>query len=59
MAAGLALSLGSLFALIPVGVLVILLAGRTLGEEAELRKGLEGYVDYAKRVRFRWLPGVW
>jgi protein-S-isoprenylcysteine O-methyltransferase Ste14 len=59
MSAGMALSLGSLYALIPVGISVLLLAGRTLGEEAELRKGLEGYVDYARRVRFRWFPGLW
>lgn len=59
MSAGMALSLGSLYALIPVGISVLLLAGRTLGEEAELRKGLEGYVDYTKRVRFRWIPGIW
>jgi len=56
---GMALSLGSLYALIPCAILIVLLAGRTLGEEAELRKGLEGYVDYTKRVRFRWLPGIW
>jgi protein-S-isoprenylcysteine O-methyltransferase Ste14 len=59
MVAGIALSLGSLYALIPAGVLVVLLAGRTLGEEAELRKGLAGYTDYTTRVRWRWIPGVW
>ncbi|MGM5055819.1 methyltransferase family protein [Rhizobium sp. 814_E9_N1_1] len=56
---GMALSLGSLYALIPAGLLVIVLFGRTLGEEAELRKGLEGYADYMARVRWRWIPGVW
>ncbi len=59
MAAGMALTLGSLYALIPVGLTALLLAGRTLGEEAELRKGLPGYIDYTKRVRWRWLPLVW
>ncbi|OWO95964.1 isoprenylcysteine carboxyl methyltransferase [Rhizobium esperanzae] len=59
LAAGTALSLGSLYALIPVGLLVVVLFGRTLGEEAELRKGLEGYVEYMERVRWRWIPGVW
>lgn len=59
LAAGMALSLGSLYALIPVGLLVIVLVGRTLGEEAELRKGLEGYAEYMARVRWRWVPGVW
>jgi protein-S-isoprenylcysteine O-methyltransferase Ste14 len=56
---GMALSLGSLYALIPAGLLIIVLFGRTLGEEAELRKGLEGYADYMVRVRWRWIPGVW
>ena len=57
--AGMALSLGSLYALIPGAILVALLIGRTLGEEAELKKGLDGYVDYMTRVRWRWIPGVW
>ncbi|ARO30784.1 phospholipid methyltransferase protein [Rhizobium sp. NXC14] len=59
LAAGAALSLASLYALIPVGLLVVVLFGRTLGEEAELRKGLEGYAEYMDRVRWRWIPGVW
>ena len=54
-----ALSLGSLYALIPAGLLVIVLFGRTLGEEMELRRGLEGYEEYMDRVRWRWVPGVW
>ncbi|MGR8924804.1 isoprenylcysteine carboxylmethyltransferase family protein [Rhizobium leguminosarum] len=49
----------TVYALIPAGLLVIVLFGRTLGEEAELRKGLEGYADYMARVRWRWIPGVW
>jgi protein-S-isoprenylcysteine O-methyltransferase Ste14 len=57
--AGMALSLGSLYALIPAGLITALLIGRTLGEEAELRKGLEGYTEYTTRVRWRWIPGVW
>ncbi|MBY3465933.1 isoprenylcysteine carboxylmethyltransferase family protein [Rhizobium laguerreae] len=59
LSAGMALSLGSLYALIPAGLLVVVLFGRTLGEEAELRKGLEGYAEYMERVRWRWIPGVW
>ncbi|EJZ18053.1 isoprenylcysteine carboxylmethyltransferase family protein [Rhizobium sp. Pop5] len=56
---GMALSLGSLYALIPAGLLVVVLFGRTLGEEAELRKGLAGYKQYMERVRWRWIPGIW
>ncbi len=59
MASGMALSLGSLYALIPVALCAILLAFRTLAEEAELHKGLPGYTDYTTRVRYRWLPGIW
>lgn len=59
LAAGMALIVGSLFALIPVAIAMLLLAGRTLGEEAVLRKGLPGYTEYAQRVRWRWLPFVW
>ena len=59
MAAGCALSLGSFAALIPVGVAVIALAGRTLGEEGVLIEGLPGYPEYKARVKWRWLPFVW
>jgi len=59
MTTGMALSLGSLYALIPVALCSALLAGRTLAEEAELHAGLPGYTDYTTRVRYRWLPGVW
>lgn len=59
MAAGIALSLGSLAALIPVAGIKLLLAIRTLGEDAMLRRDLPGYADYAARVKHRWVPGVW
>jgi len=59
MSAGIALSLGSLVALIPAALATILLAIRTIGEDAELRTSLPGYAEYAARVKHRWLPGVW
>ncbi len=59
MSAGIALSLGSLVALIPVALAMILLAIRTVGEDAELRTNLPGYAGYADRVKHRWIPGVW
>ena len=58
-AAGMALSLGSLYALIPAGVLTLLLIGRTLAEDATLKAELPGYREYAARVKQRWIPGVW
>lgn len=59
MSAGIALSLGSLVALILVALVTVLLAIRTVGEDAVLREGLPGYADYAARVKYRWLPFVW
>ncbi len=59
MAVGCALSLGSYVALIPVGLAAVLLAGRTLGEEAVLIEGLPGYSEYRTRVKWRWLPFIW
>ncbi len=32
---------------------------RTALEDATLRRELPGYADYARRVRFRLVPGVW
>ncbi len=57
--AGMALALGSLWALLPAVVLTLTLVARTLFEERTLREGLPGYADYTRRVRFRWVPGVW
>ena len=56
LAIGIALALGSLWALVPAAVAMIVLAGRTLGEEAVLKAELPGYADYMQRVRYRWVP---
>lgn len=56
---GIALALASGLALIPVAVVVTALVVRTLLEERTLRTELPGYADYAGRVRYRWLPGIW
>jgi protein-S-isoprenylcysteine O-methyltransferase Ste14 len=32
---------------------------RTALEDRELRRRLPGYADYAARVRWRLIPGVW
>jgi len=32
---------------------------RTALEDRMLRRGLAGYPDYARRVRWRLVPGVW
>lgn len=57
--AGTALSLGSLWALIPAGVASAVLVVRTVLEDRTLREELPGYKEYALRVRYRLVPGVW
>jgi protein-S-isoprenylcysteine O-methyltransferase Ste14 len=56
---GTPLLLGSLWGLAGLVVFIPLLAARALGEEAMLTDGLPGYRDYAAKVRFRLIPGVW
>ena len=56
---GMALMLGSYWALVPAVIAIIGTAVRTLLEEQTLRAGLPGYVEYTQRVRYRWVPGVW
>lgn len=56
---GTALALGSLWALVPAAVAIVLLIGRTLAEEATLAAELPGYSDYMRRIRWRWVPGLW
>jgi protein-S-isoprenylcysteine O-methyltransferase Ste14 len=53
------LALGSLWALIPAALAVILIIIRTYLEDNTLQNELPGYADYAKKVKFRLLPGLW
>jgi protein-S-isoprenylcysteine O-methyltransferase Ste14 len=56
---GAPLLLGSWYAL-AIGILLIgILALRSVWEEQTLATELEGYADYAQRVRYRLVPGVW
>jgi protein-S-isoprenylcysteine O-methyltransferase Ste14 len=57
--AGTSLLLGSWWGLAAVLVLAALLGTRIQIEEAALRAGLQGYDDYAARVRYRLIPLVW
>ena len=57
--AGTALLLGSWWGLASVLVFILLLAVRTFIEEKTLRTGLQGYDDYAARVRYKLIPMVW
>jgi protein-S-isoprenylcysteine O-methyltransferase Ste14 len=53
------LFLDSAWAFIPAGFLIIVLVIRTVLEDRVLHVELKGYNDYASRVRYRLLPGVW
>jgi protein-S-isoprenylcysteine O-methyltransferase Ste14 len=59
MCAGIPLALGSLWALVPGAVGALVLVVRTVLEDRTLQKELEGYQEYAGRVRHRLIPGVW
>ncbi len=56
---GIPLALGSLWALIPAVMLCPLLVVRTVWEDRTLQAELPGYREYAQRVRYRLLPGIW
>jgi protein-S-isoprenylcysteine O-methyltransferase Ste14 len=56
---GMALALGSWWALLPVAVGVIVILVRTVLEDRMLQNELDGYKEYASRVRYRLIPGVW
>ena len=53
------LALASWWAFIPAGVIVLLTVIRTALEDRTLRQELPGYQEYAGRVRYRLLPGIW
>ena len=52
-------ALGSLWALLPAAAGLSLWVVRTYLEDRTLHKELDGYGRYAKRVRWRLVPGVW
>ncbi len=56
---GVALALGSVWALGVVVALVGVLVVRTAREDRLLREHLSGYREYAARVRSRLVPGLW
>jgi protein-S-isoprenylcysteine O-methyltransferase Ste14 len=53
------IALGSLWACIPMALLVVNLFIRTAMEDRTLQNELDGYKEYAARVRYRLIPGVW
>ncbi len=59
MMVGLVVALGSLWGFIPAAILLALMLVRTVFEDRTLEKELAGYREYAERVRYRLIPGVW
>ncbi len=51
--------LASWWALVPSVLSAALLVLRTALEDGTLQAELNGYADYARRVRYRMIPGVW
>ena len=51
--------LGSWWSLLCFVPYVAVIVVRILNEEKVLEQGLEGYLDYNKRVKYRILPFVW
>jgi protein-S-isoprenylcysteine O-methyltransferase Ste14 len=56
---GMPLLLGSWWGVALSPLFIVLFAIRAGIEERALLAGLPGYADYAARVRYRLLPGVW
>jgi protein-S-isoprenylcysteine O-methyltransferase Ste14 len=56
---GMSTLLASWWALLAAGVCSLLIILRTLLEDRTLRAELDGYGEYANRVRYRLLPGIW
>ena len=56
---GIALLLGSWYAVAIAAVLVALFGLRAVWEENTLIDELPGYAVYAQRVRYRLIPGIW
>jgi protein-S-isoprenylcysteine O-methyltransferase Ste14 len=55
---GFPLVMNAYWAMIPVGVAAVLLVVRTLLEDRFLQGELPGYAEYARRTRWRLLPGI-
>jgi protein-S-isoprenylcysteine O-methyltransferase Ste14 len=53
------LALGSYWALVPGALAALVLVVRTALEDRTLQRELPGYAEYAQRVRYRLVPGIW
>jgi protein-S-isoprenylcysteine O-methyltransferase Ste14 len=53
------LILGSLWGLVPAAIVSLLMVVRTAYEDRTLQRELDGYAEYAQRVRYRLVPKLW
>jgi protein-S-isoprenylcysteine O-methyltransferase Ste14 len=53
------LIMGSLLAFVPAGIYVLSTGIRTSLEDRTLLRELDGYSEYADKVRYRLFPGIW
>ena len=56
---GIVLALGSVWTLIPAALALIITVIRTVLEDQTLQEELPGYRNYARRVRYRLIPGIY
>ncbi|GMU33059.1 MAG: isoprenylcysteine carboxylmethyltransferase family protein [Planctomycetia bacterium] len=56
---GMSIALGSWWSMLALIPLSMLLFRRLLIEDRYLKEHLDGYAQYAERVRFRLIPGIW
>jgi protein-S-isoprenylcysteine O-methyltransferase Ste14 len=52
-------ALGSWWAMLPAAGYILSVVIRTVREDRFLRGQLAGYLEYAKTVPYRLLPGIW
>ncbi|HLN74978.1 MAG: methyltransferase family protein [Methylococcaceae bacterium] len=58
-AAGFPLLIGSIWSIVPIGLMMVLLITRTSLEDRMLLNELKGYLEYSERTEYRILPYVW
>ena len=56
---GIVLALGTVWTLIPAAIASVIAVIRTVLEDQVLQEELPGYRDYAQRVRYRLIPGIY
>lgn len=56
---GFPLLLGSLWSILPAGLLTVLQLTRTYSEDKTLKEELSGYPEYSQKTRYKIIPYVW